>query len=88
MFLLGLDIRTLSFITVLFALGLGAGLLSFGMVYDAFAGLRRVGGGLLLIGFAFLAIILLMISTPFGLVWMANEILLQNLTGAAPACRY
>jgi len=54
--LISLDIRTLSFITVLFAFGFGAGLIAFGIVHSSLSGLKRVGIGQLCIGLAFLLI--------------------------------
>ncbi|MGE4421430.1 MAG: diguanylate cyclase [Pseudodesulfovibrio sp.] len=51
-----LDIRTLSFITVVFSLGFGAGRIAFGAARSLFSGLKQVGFGLLCIGLAFLLI--------------------------------
>ena len=51
-----LDIRTLSFVTVLFAFGLGAGLISFALVQRAFNGLIRVGVGFTCLGLGFMLI--------------------------------
>lgn len=56
MFPIGLDIRTLSLITVLLSFGFGSSLIVFGIVHPAFSGLKRVGSGLVLIGLAFLLI--------------------------------
>jgi diguanylate cyclase (GGDEF)-like protein/PAS domain S-box-containing protein len=51
-----LDIRTLSFITVVFSLGFGAGLIAFSVARSLFSGLKQVGFGMLCIGLAFLLI--------------------------------
>jgi diguanylate cyclase (GGDEF)-like protein/PAS domain S-box-containing protein len=51
-----LDIRTLSFITVVFSLGFGAGVIAFSVARTIFSGLRLVGLGMLCVGLAFLLI--------------------------------
>ncbi len=53
---LELDIRTLCFVTVLFAFGLGTVLISFALVQRSFTGLKRVGFGFACIGLGFLLI--------------------------------
>lgn len=53
---IALDIRTLSFITVLFAFGFGAGLVTFGVAHPTYSGLKQVGLGLAFIGLGCLLI--------------------------------
>ena len=70
-----LDIRTLSFITVVFSLGFGAGLIAFSVARTLFSGLKLVGFGMLCIGLAFLLIGLRhLIPQAWSLV-VANSIL-------------
>ncbi|SKA91131.1 PAS domain S-box-containing protein/diguanylate cyclase (GGDEF) domain-containing protein [Paucidesulfovibrio gracilis DSM 16080] len=56
MSLIGLDVRTLAFITVLSSFCFGAGLILFGMSHRSFQSLKVVGLGFVAMGFGFLLI--------------------------------
>ena len=75
---IALDIRTLSYVTVLFAFGLGAGLISFALVQRSFGGLIRVGVGFTCIGLGFMLIGLRGILPNALSVVAANTILLAG----------
>jgi len=72
---IALDIRTLSYITVLFALVFGSGLIAFGIAHPSLSGLKRVGAGQLCIGLAFLLIACRNQIPPILSIVAANTIL-------------